>query len=56
MKPGQRIDWWQQPPDPATGTRCPWGFQRLPKTSQRYMPNHTGLNLLDVSQRFPRGE
>lgn len=38
------------------GAYYPWDFQPLQKASERYMRNHMDLNLLETSQRFPRGE
>jgi choline-sulfatase len=34
----------------------PWDYQPLQKASERYMRNHMDLNVLEESQRFPRGE
>ena len=34
----------------------PWDYQPLQKASERYMRNHMDLNVLEDSQRFPRGE
>jgi len=33
-----------------------WDYQPLQKASERYMRNHMNLNVLEESQRFPRGE
>jgi choline-sulfatase len=38
------------------GNYYPWDFQPLQKASERYMRNHMDLNILEESQRFPRGE
>ncbi|WP_062111683.1 choline-sulfatase [Aureimonas sp. AU40] len=38
------------------GAYYPWDFQPLQKASERYMRNHMDLNILEESQRFPRGE
>ena len=38
------------------GDYFPWDFQPLQKASERYMRNHMDLNVLEESQRFPRGE
>jgi choline-sulfatase len=38
------------------GAYYPWDFQPLQKASERYMRNHMDLNVLETSQRFPRGE
>jgi choline-sulfatase len=38
------------------GAYFPWDFQPLQKASERYMRNHMDLNILEESQRFPRGE
>ncbi len=38
------------------GGYYPWDFQPLQKASERYMRNHMDLNVLEDSQRFPRGE
>ena len=38
------------------GAYYPWDFQPLQKASERYMRNHLDLNVLETSQRFPRGE
>ena len=38
------------------GGYYPWDFQPLRKASERYMRNHMDLNILEESQRFPRGE
>ncbi|MBT8460766.1 MAG: choline-sulfatase [Boseongicola sp.] len=38
------------------GGYYPWDFQPLRKASERYMRNHMDLNVLEESQRFPRGE
>jgi len=38
------------------GGYYPWDFQPLQKASERYMRNHMDLNVLEESQRFPRGE
>jgi len=38
------------------GGYYPWDFQPLQKASERYMRNHMDLNVLEASQRFPRGE
>ncbi len=38
------------------GEYYPWDYQPLKKASERFMRNHMDLNLLEESQRFPRGE
>lgn len=38
------------------GSYFPWDYQPLQKASERYMRNHMDLNVLEESQRFPRGE
>ena len=38
------------------GGYYPWDYQPLQKASERYMRNHMDLNVLEDSQRFPRGE
>jgi choline-sulfatase len=38
------------------GAYYPWDFQPLQKASERYMRNHMDLNVLEASQRYPRGE
>jgi choline-sulfatase len=38
------------------GAYFPWDFQPLQRASERYMRNHMDLNVLEDSQRFPRGE
>ncbi len=38
------------------GAYFPWDFQPLQKASERYMRNHMDLNILEESNRFPRGE
>lgn len=38
------------------GAFYPWDFQPLQKASERYMRNHMDLNVLENSQRFPRGD
>ncbi len=38
------------------GDYFPWDYQPLQKASERYMRNHMDLNILEESQRFPRGE
>ncbi|HUF87615.1 MAG TPA: choline-sulfatase [Thermohalobaculum sp.] len=38
------------------GAYYPWDFQPLQRASERYMRNHMDLNVLEESQRFPRGE
>ena len=38
------------------GGYYPWDFQPLQKASERFMRNHMDLNILEDSQRFPRGE
>ena len=38
------------------GHYYPWDYQPLQKASERYMRNHMDLNILEESQRFPRGE
>ncbi|MDC0947761.1 choline-sulfatase [Gammaproteobacteria bacterium] len=39
-----------------SGQRYPWDYQPLQRASERYMRNHKDLNVLEESQRFPRGE
>ncbi|GKY88353.1 choline-sulfatase [Sinisalibacter aestuarii] len=38
------------------GAYFPWDYQPLARASERFMRNHMDLNLLEESQRFPRGE
>ena len=38
------------------GGYYPWDYQPLRDASERYMRNHMDLNVLEESQRFPRGE
>ena len=38
------------------GAYYPWDFQPLRLASERYMRNHMDLNVLEDSQRYPRGE
>ncbi|SDE44706.1 choline-sulfatase [Limimaricola pyoseonensis] len=38
------------------GGYYPWDHQPLRAASERYMRNHMDLNILEESQRFPRGE
>jgi choline-sulfatase len=38
------------------GQYFPWDWQPLEKASERFMRNHMDLNILEESQRFPRGE
>jgi choline-sulfatase len=38
------------------GQNFPWDYQPLKKASERFMRNHMDLNVLEESQRFPRGE
>jgi choline-sulfatase len=38
------------------GAYYPWDFQPLRAASERYMRNHMDLNVLEESQRYPRGE
>jgi len=38
------------------GAYYPWDHQPLRVASERYMRNHMDLNILEESQRFPRGE
>ena len=38
------------------GGYYPWDYQPLQKASERYMRNHMDLNILEESQRYPRGE
>ncbi|QIB34157.1 choline-sulfatase [Ancylobacter pratisalsi] len=38
------------------GAYYPWDFQPLQRASERYMRNHMDLNIVEDSQRFPRGE
>ncbi len=38
------------------GGYFPWDYQPLQRASERYMRNHMDLNILEESQRFPRGE
>ena len=38
------------------GGYYPWDFQPLQKACERYMRNHMDLNVVEESQRFPRGE
>ncbi|PRX35257.1 choline-sulfatase [Meinhardsimonia xiamenensis] len=38
------------------GGYYPWDYQPLKDASERFMRNHKDLNVLEESQRFPRGE
>jgi len=38
------------------GAYFPWDYQPLARASERYMRNHMDLNVLEETQRFPRGE
>ena len=38
------------------GSYYPWDYQPLQCASERYMRNHMDLNVLEETQRFPRGE
>lgn len=38
------------------GAYYPWDYQPLQRASERYMRNHMDLNILEETQRFPRGE
>lgn len=38
------------------GGYYPWDHQPLRRASEQYMRNHMDLNILEESQRFPRGE
>jgi choline-sulfatase len=38
------------------GAYYPWDYQPLRVASERYMRNHMDLNVLEESQRFPRGD
>jgi choline-sulfatase len=38
------------------GEYYPWDYQPLKTASERFMRNHMDLNVLEESQRFPRGE
>ncbi|MEM6487006.1 MAG: choline-sulfatase [Pseudomonadota bacterium] len=38
------------------GAYYPWDYQPLQRASERFMRNHMDLNVLEESQRFPRGE
>ncbi len=38
------------------GAYFPWDYQPLQKASERYMRNHMDLNIVEESQRYPRGE
>ena len=38
------------------GAYFPWDYQPLQRASERYMRNHMNLDMLEESQRFPRGE
>ncbi|SES73995.1 choline-sulfatase [Oceanicella actignis] len=38
------------------GAYFPWDHQPLLRASERYMRNHMDLNVLEETQRFPRGE
>ncbi|MFN0263130.1 choline-sulfatase [Tepidamorphus sp. 3E244] len=38
------------------GAYFPWDYQPLQKASERFMRNHMDLNIVEESQRFPRGE
>jgi choline-sulfatase len=39
-----------------SGTYTPWDHQPHRPASDRFMRNHMDLNVLEESQRFPRGE
>ncbi|WP_417686382.1 choline-sulfatase [Roseibium sp.] len=38
------------------GAYFPWDFQPLQQASERYMRNHMDLNVVEESQRYPRGD
>ncbi len=38
------------------GSYYPWDYQPLQRASERYMRNHMDLNVLEETQRFPRGD
>jgi choline-sulfatase len=38
------------------GAYYPWDYQPLQRASERYMRNHMDLNVLEETQRFPRGD
>ena len=38
------------------GDYYPWDYQPLKKASERFMRNHMDLNVVEETQRFPRGE
>ncbi len=38
------------------GAYFPWDYQPLARASERYMRNHMDLNILEETQRYPRGE
>lgn len=38
------------------GGYYPWDYQPLQQASERYMRNHMDLNVLEDSQRFPKGD
>ena len=37
------------------GHYYPWDYQPLQLASERYMRNHMDLNILEETERFPRG-
>lgn len=49
----RRLTVW---PALRNGAYYPWDFQPLQRASERYMRNHMDLNVLEETQRFPRGE
>lgn len=38
------------------GDYFPWDYQPLQKASERYMRNHMDLNVVEHTQRYPRGD
>ncbi|MER0237655.1 choline-sulfatase [Fulvimarina sp. MAC8] len=47
---------WIVYPALRNGDYYPWDFQPLKNASERYMRNHMDLNVLESSQRYPRGD
>ena len=38
------------------GGYAPWDFQPFQNASERYMRNHMDLNIVEKTQRYPRGD
>ncbi|RFC63062.1 choline-sulfatase [Fulvimarina endophytica] len=47
---------WVVYPALRNGDYYPWDYQPLKIASERYMRNHMDLNVLEASQRYPRGD